>query len=56
MEGVGTIVKHLLGEAWHHGLDAKVVAEPGIRFLVAKEHDGVLVDISAEEGGSAAGA
>jgi hypothetical protein len=42
-----------LGEPWRHGLDAKV-AQHGIGFPAAKEHDGVLVDIGAEQSGCSA--
>jgi hypothetical protein len=39
-----------LGEPWRHGLDADV-AQHGIGFPATKEHDGVLVDIGAEQSG-----
>jgi hypothetical protein len=42
-----------LGEPWRHGLDAEI-AQHGIRFPAAKEHDGVLVDIGTEQGCSSA--
>ena len=50
-EGVAAVVQHALGEVGGNGvgLDAEV-AEHGIRFPVAKELDGVLVNASTQEG------
>ena len=46
VEGVGAVVEHSLGKPRGHGLDAEV-AEHGIGFPAAKEHDGVLVNVGA---------
>ena len=49
-EGVGAMVKHTLGEVLgvNVGLDPEV-AEHGVRFPTAKELDGILVNVGAEE-------
>ena len=50
-EGVGAVVEHALGELL--GVDGSLdpeVPEHGVRFPAAEEHDGVAVDVGAEEG------
>lgn len=54
-EGVGAMVKHFLGKvrSVDVGLDAQI-AEHGIGFPSAEEHDVVGINVGAEEGCSAA--
>ena len=49
------MVQHLLGivACVGRGLDAEV-PQHGVGFPTAKEHDGVLVNVGAEQGGGAA--
>ena len=54
VEGVGTMVEHLLGivELQGGSLNAKV-AEHGVRFPSAQELDGILVNAGAQESSGA---
>ena len=56
-EGVGAVVEHALGELLgvDGGLDPEV-PEHSIRLPSTEEHDGVAVDVGAEESGGTAGA
>ena len=54
-EGVGAVVEHALGELLgvDGGLDPEV-PEHGVGLPASEEHDGVAVDVGAEEGSGAA--
>ena len=54
-EGEGAVVEHTLGELMgvDGGLDPEV-PEHSVRFPAAEEHDGVTINVGAEEGGGTA--
>ena len=57
LQGVGAMVKHVLGEFL--GVDGGLgpeVPEHSVRLPSTEEHDGIAVDIGAKEGRGPAGA